>query len=215
MMHYPPTLYRDRTEAGQKLGQELQGLELENAVVVAVPSGGVPVGAELARILGAPLDIIIARKIQLPWTTEAGFGAVVSDGTAYLGPQSRRLPREVVKAQTKKARREVEHRKREFLAGRREAELSGKDVILVDDGLATGSTMLAAVQSVRKKGPRSVIVAVPTASGTAVRLLEPHVDQLISLYVHPEHMPFAVASSYQNWYDLTDQEVKKYLEQLP
>jgi predicted phosphoribosyltransferase len=116
--------------------------------------------------------------------------------------------------QTEKAKREVEHRKREFLAGRKEMELSAKDVILVDDGLATGSTMLAAVQSVRKKGPRRLIVAVPTASGTAVRLLEPHVDQLISLYVHPEHMPFAVASSYQNWYDLTDQEVKQYLDEL-
>ena len=95
-MRYPPTLYTDRTDAGQKLGQELLGLELQNAVVVAVPSGGVPVGAELARILGAALDIIIARKIQFPWTTEAGFGAVVSDGTAYLGPQSQRLPPEVV-----------------------------------------------------------------------------------------------------------------------
>jgi putative phosphoribosyl transferase len=213
-MLYPPTLYRDRTEAGQRLGQELLGLELETAVVIAIPSGGVPVGAELARILDAPLDIIIARKIQFPWTTEAGFGAVVSDGTAYLGPQSQRLPRQVLEAQTEKAQREVEHRKREFLAGRKEADLSGKDAILVDDGLATGSTMLAAVQSVRKKGPRRVIVAVPTASGTAVRLLEPHVDQLISLYVHPEHLPFAVASSYQDWYDLTDQEVKHYLEEL-
>jgi putative phosphoribosyl transferase len=213
-MLYPPTLYRDRTEAGQRLAQELQGLELENAVVVAIPAGGVPVGAELARILGAPLDIIIARKIQFPWTTEAGFGAVVSDGTAYLGPQSRNLPRQVVEAQTQKAIREVEHRKEEFLKGRKETELSGKDVILVDDGLATGSTMLAAVTSVKKKGPRRVIVAVPTASEAAVRLLEPHVDQLISLYVHPERMPFAVASAYQNWYDLTDQEVKKYLEEL-
>lgn len=214
-MLYPPTLYRDRTEAGQRLGQELQGLELENAVVVAIPAGGVPVGAELARILGAPLDIIIARKIQFPWTTEAGFGAVVSDGTAYLGPHSRNLPRQVVEAQTQKAIQEVQHRKKEFLEGRKETELSGKDVILVDDGLATGSTMLAAVTSVKKKGPRRVIVAVPTASGAAVRLLEPHVDQLISLYVHPRHMPFAVASAYQNWYDLTDQEVKKYLEGLP
>jgi len=211
-MHYPPTLYHDRTDAGKKLGQELQKLELEDPVVLAVPSGGVPVGKEVAEILRAPLDLVIARKIQFPWTTEAGFGAVVSDGTVYLGPYAERLPAEVVQAQTAKAKREVEHRTRHFLQGRKAIELSGKTVILVDDGLATGSTMLAAVKSVKKKEPKRIVIAVPTASGTAVNLLEPHVDQLISLYVHPAHMPFAVASSYQHWHDLTDEEVRMCLE---
>ena len=211
-MQYNPTVFRDRIDAGDRLGQRLLELELQNPVVLAVPAGGVPVAKEVARILRAPLDVIIARKIQFPWTTEAGFGAVVADGTVYLGPYAKRLPKAVVEAQTRQAQREVKHRKKEFLRGSKQVELCGKVVILVDDGLATGSTMLAAVQSVKKKGPKRIIVAVPTASGTAVKLIELHVDQLIALYVHPGGMPFAVASSYQNWYDLTDEQVKAYLE---
>jgi putative phosphoribosyl transferase len=214
VIHYQPTLFTDRTEAGKQLARQLQELQLENAVVLAIPAGGVPVGREIARSLGAALDLIIARKIQFPWTTEAGFGAVVSDGTVFLGPHSHSLPREVIEAQTRKAQSEVEHRKKEFLGERAETDVSGKAVILVDDGLATGSTMLAAVQAVKKKGAKEVIVAVPTASGTAVRLLKPNVDRLISLYVHPEQMSFAVASSYLHWHDLTDQEVKQYLQDL-
>jgi len=211
---YPPVLFRDRVEAGKKLAQKVRELALENAVILTIPAGGVPVAAQIARALGAPMDLMIARKIQFPWTTEAGFGAVVSDGTVYLGPHSANLPKAVIEAQMEKARREVEHRMKEFRGDRKPIDLLGKDVILVDDGLATGSTMLAAVQSVRKQRPRQVIVAVPTASGSAVKMLKPHVDVLISLYIHPEYLPFAVASAYEHWYDLSDEEVKRYLMEM-
>jgi putative phosphoribosyl transferase len=212
MMQYNPTLFKDRIDAGQKLGRQLQELNLQNPVVLAVPAGGVPVAREVATILHAPLDLIIARKIQFPWTTEAGFGAVVADGTVYLGPDADRLPSAVVKAQTGKAQMEVEHRTREFRRGRKPVEVAGKTVILVDDGLASGSTMLAVVQSVRRKAPQQIIVAAPTASGTAVKLLEPQVDRVVALYVHPPNLPFAVASSYVQWHDLSDDEVLAYLE---
>jgi predicted phosphoribosyltransferase len=212
-MLYNPTLFRDRTEAGEKLGQRLQELKLERPVVLAIPAGGVPVGKEVASILGAPLDLIIARKIQFPWTTEAGFGAVVADGTMHLGPNVEHLPRAVVEAQTRKAQREVKQRALEFLRGRPPVELTGRTAILVDDGLASGSTMLAAVHSVKRRYPRQIVVAAPTASGSAVALLKPEVDQLVALYVHPAHLPFAVASSYQHWYDLSDEEVSAYLEE--
>jgi putative phosphoribosyl transferase len=215
MILYNPTLFRDRIEAGEKLGQRLRNLQLQDPVVLAVPAGGVPVGKEIARILEAPLDLIIARKIQFPWTTEAGFGAVVADGTIYLGPHAERLPTAVVDAQTRKARQEVEQRTQDFLRGRPPVELAGKTAILVDDGLASGSTMLAAVKSVKRRQPKQIVVAAPTASGTAVALLKPQVDQLVVLYVHPAHLPFAVASSYQNWYDLSDEEVIAYLEEGP
>jgi putative phosphoribosyl transferase len=210
---YPPTLFQDRTDAGQKLGQELLAMELKDAVVLAIPAGGVPVAAEAAKKLKAPLDLIIARKIQFPWTTEAGFGAVVSDGTVYLGRHAADLSDEVVQAQTRKAKEQVQHRAQQFRQRRKKLDLSGRTVILVDDGLASGSTMLAAVQSIRHSRPQQVIVAVPTASGSAVKLLRPHVDGLVSLYVHPNHLPFAVASSYQNWYDLSDEEVMSYLQE--
>ena len=169
-------------------------------------------GKEVARILKAPLELMIARKIRFPWTTEAGFGAVAADGTVYLGPYAEGLPLHVVQRQTRQAQEEVEQRKKVFLQGRKEPDLSGRAVILVDDGLAAGSTMMVAVLAMRRKQPQQIIVAVPTASGSAVKLIKPHVDQLIALYVHPEHLPFAVASSYESWHDLSDEEVKMYLE---
>ncbi len=212
MMLYNPTLFRDRIEAGEKLGQKLQKLQLQRPVVLAIPAGGVPVGKEIARILEAPFDLIIARKIQFPWTTEAGFGAVVADGTIYVGPSAERLPAAVVDAQTCKARREVEQRTQVLLRGRQTLQVRGMTAILVDDGLASGSTMIAAVRSLKRRQPEQIVVATPTASGAAVALLKPQVDQLVALYVHPAHLPFAVASSYQHWYDLSDEEVIAYLE---
>jgi putative phosphoribosyl transferase len=212
---YPTPLFRDRADAGKKLAQSVQKLALADVVILAIPSGGVPVGAEVAKALDAPLDLMIARKVQFPWSTEAGFGAVVSDGTVYIGPYGATLPQSVVRAQIEKAKRQVQHRVQEFLGHRLPLDVAGKDVILVDDGLATGSTMLAAVRSLRRRNPRKVVVAVPTASGSAVQLLRPQVDELVALYVHPPHLPFAVASSYESWHDLTDEEVKQCLAEAP
>lgn len=209
---YNPVLFKNRTEAGQLLGQEMKKLTLKNPVILAIPSGGVPVGVEVAKILKCPLGLIVVRKIQFPWTTEAGFGAIAADGTLYLGLAARGLSQEVIKIQTKKAFSEVEHREKEFKTAGKEIDVSGKTVILVDDGLAAGSTMLAAVRSIRKKNPAKIVVAVPTASGEAVSLLKKEADQVSILYTHPENLPFAVASSYQRWHDLTDEEVKNYLQ---
>lgn len=211
-MFYPQVLYKDRSEAGEKLGQELKKLNLKNPIVLAIPSGGVPVGRKVAKILGSPLDLIIVRKIQFPWTTEAGFGAVAADGTIYLGLDSKTLSQNIIKIQTEKAKKEVARRQKEFLGKRKRINLGGKTVILVDDGLAAGSTMIAAASSVEKGKPEKIIVAVPTASENAVKTVRSRVDQLISLYIHPANLPFAVASSYKEWHDLTDQEVKDYLE---
>lgn len=208
---YNPVLFKDRIEAGKKLGQELKKLDLENPIVLAIPSGGVPVGVEVAKILKCPFNLVVVRKIQFPWTTEAGFGAVAFDGTLYLGPQVEELPEEIVKIQTKKALEEVKHRQKEFLEGRKEIEISGKTVILIDDGLATGSTMFVAIKSIRKRNPAKIFVAVPTSSEGAVDLLKNEADKIITLYKHPVSFPFAVASSYQEWHDLTDEEVKSYL----
>ncbi len=209
---YNPTLFQDRSEAGAKLGHALIALGLRDPVVLAIPAGGVPVAIEIARILGAPLDLVIARKIQFPWTTEAGFGAVAADGTEYLGPETRSLDPTVVEMQLEKARQQVKRRAARLQRASNPPNLKGSTAILVDDGLATGSTMLAAVQSVAPKEPAEIVVAVPTASGAAVDLLEPIVDRLILLYVHPREQPFAVASSYAHWRDLTDEEVSALLE---
>lgn len=211
---YNPVLFKDRVEAGRKLGQELRKLNLKNPIVLAIPSGGVPVGIEVAKILNCPFDLIIARKIQFPWTTEAGFGAVTADEVFYLKEEKRRLPPNLIKIQTQKALQEVERREKEFLKRRKGEKISGKTVILVDDGLAAGSTMMVAIKSIRLEKPAQIIVAVPTASASSVKLLKGQADKIISLHVHPEGLPFAVASSYKNWHDLTNYEVKGFLNDL-
>jgi len=209
---YNPILFKDRLEGGQKLASELKKLNLKNAVVLAIPAGGVPVGLEIAKALKCPFDLIIVRKIQFPWTTEAGFGAVASDGTSFIGPMAEQLTPEEIRNQTQKAIDEVKHREKEFLKGRERPEIKGKTAILVDDGLATGSTMFEAIKSARKKSPNQIIIAAPTASGGAVKLLESEADKIVTLYQHPKGQPFAVASSYQEWHDLTDKEIKEYLK---
>lgn len=209
-----PVLFKDRLEGGQKLALALKRLHLKNPVVLAVPSGGIPVGLEIAKALACPFDLVVVRKIQYPWTTEAGFGAVASDGTLFLGPAARELPPEVIEAQTQKAIEQVKHREKEFLKGRKRVDIKGKTAILVDDGLATGSTMFAATKSVRKRKPAHVIVAAPTVSGGAIELLERQADQIVALYRHPKDLPFAVASSYEEWHDLTDKEVVQSLQSV-
>lgn len=209
-----PVLFKDRLEGGQKLAQELKKFNLKNPVVLAVPAGGVPVGIKVAKELSCPYDLVIVRKIQYPWTTEAGFGAVASNGTYFLNPTADRPSLEVIQIQTKKAIKEVKQREKEFLKGRKRVDIKDKTVILVDDGLAAGSTMVAAVRSVKKKNPAQVIVAAPTASGGAVELLKKEADKVITLYQHPKGLPFAVASSYQEWHDLSNKEVSDYLQSV-
>lgn len=207
---YNPPIFKDREEAGRKLAEEIEKLELEDPVVLAVPAGGVPVGKEVASVLDAPLDLMIVRKIKIPWNPEAGFGAVSPDGETILNPEitpTLGLSDEEIEKLAQGTLKEVKQREKLFRGKRPKPDLENKTVILVDDGLATGYTMLAAVKSVRKKNPKKVIIAIPTASGGAVELLKPEVEQLISLYTHPAGESFAVASSYREWYDLTDKEV--------
>lgn len=207
-----PALFKDRVDAGRKLGERLKDFKDKNPVVLAIPSGGVPVGIEVARTLSCPFDLIIVRKIQFPWTTEAGFGAIASDGTLFLGREAREVSKEVIEKQTKKALNEVKRREKEFLKGRKRIDISGKTAILVDDGIAAGSSMVAAARYVKKKKPKMIIVAAPTASAGAVKLVKKEADEVITLYTHPENLPFAVASSYEKWHDLTDEEVKTCLK---
>jgi predicted phosphoribosyltransferase len=201
-----PVLFKDRLEGGQKLALALKKLHLKNPVVLAVPSGGVPVALEIAKSLACPFDLVVVRKIQYPWTTEAGFGAVASDGTLFLGPGAKGLSQEAIE--------QVKHREKQLLEGRKRVDIEGKTAILVDDGLASGSTMFAATKSVRKRKPAQIVVVAPTASGGAVELLKREADRVITLYKHARGLPFAVASSYQEWHDLTDKEVIDYLRSV-
>lgn len=202
-------VFRDRRHAGDVLAGLVNTLGLKRPVVLAIPAGGVPVGIEVARALGAELDLIIARKLQIPGNTEAGFGAVAEDGPVFLNDglvESLGLTRQEIKAAEEKTREELKRRVLVFRAGRPMPELHGREVLLVDDGLASGATMIAALAWAKDRGPDQVIVAAPTGhESTALRL-----SRQASFVVCPNirgGLSFAVASAYQHWHDLADTEV--------
>ena len=208
-----PELFRDRTDAGRQLAERLLEYKDRGALVLAIPRGGVPVGFEVAKRLNAQFDVIVPRKIPIPWNPEAGFGAITADGTIVLNERMVRslgLSEEEIEEAAEEVRQEIMRRTRQYRGDMPPPEVRGKHVIVVDDGLASGYTMLAAIESLRKGEPSSVIVAVPTASRGAARLVDPKVDMLVALNVS-ERLPFAVADAYLAWRDLTDDEVLSYL----
>jgi putative phosphoribosyl transferase len=207
-------LFRDRSDAGRRLADKLAEYEGAEAVVLAVPRGGVPVGFEVARRLRAPFDVIIPRKIPIPWNPEAGFGAITADGTMVLNHsmvESLGLSEEEIREAAEQVRQEIVRRTKQYGGRVPMSSIEGKLVILVDDGLASGYTMLAAIESLRKHAPSSIVVAVPVASSGAVRLVASKTDRLVVLMVS-HRIPFAVAGFYRIWRDLTDEEVRDYLK---
>lgn len=207
-------LFRSRAEAGKRLAEQLMDYAGSRAVVLAIPRGGVPVAYEIAKRLGAELDVIIPRKMPIPWNPEAGFGAITADGTMVLNDpmvESLGLTPDDISRVAEEVRREIVRRTRAYRGEKPPVDVAEKTVILVDDGLASGYTMLAAIQSVRKLSPSKVIVAVPVASSSAAKLVGKAADRLIALLVS-DRLPFAVADFYLEWRDLTDEEVLHYLQ---
>jgi predicted phosphoribosyltransferase len=209
-------VFKDRLHAGNLLAERLSkyARKAESTIVVAIPSGGVPVGFAIARQLVLTLDVILVRKTPIPWEPEAGFGSVTFDGSVFLNePLVRNLS--LTKSQIDKcikaAEEGLQQRTRKFAAIRKGgllSEVSGKTVLLVDDGLASGYSMLASVESIKKREPEKVIVAVPTASLTAIDLLSSRVDRLIVLNLRTSPY-FAVADAYIEWHDIPEEEALK------
>jgi putative phosphoribosyl transferase len=202
-------VFKDRTEAGRLLAEKLRKYEKSRGIAFGIPSGGVPVASEISDALGLPMDILIVRKIQIPGNPEAGFGAVGPDGEVifnerllgYLG-----LTEDQVRIQVEKTLANIEKRNVLFRSGKSYPPLTGKTVIVADDGLASGYTMLAAVKFIRKKVAGKIIVAVPTGSRATIDLVLPEVDEIVCLNTR-RGSPFAVADAYRNWYDLSEKEV--------
>ncbi len=206
--------FRDRTDAGKQLAARLSDYRRQDTVVFAIPRGGVPVAAEVAAALKAPLDIVIVRKIPVPGEPEAGFGAVTEDGAVVLNESLMErlgLDAQDVDHQAESVRRELKRRSRLFRQKLLPVLVKGKAAVVIDDGLASGYTMLAAIQSLRHRQAAEIVVAVPVASGSAYDLVKPASDHLVALIVARTDW-FAVASYYQNWYDLDDAEVIRYLD---
>jgi len=213
--------FKDRQDAGNLLARKLSQYagKRDSALVVAIPSGGVPVGYVVAKQLGLALDVVLVRKIPVPWEPEAGFGSVTFDGSVFLNEPlaaNLGLTKPQIAKSVKEAKKGLEERARRFAtATRREllSKVSGRTVLLVDDGLASGYSMLASVDSIRKRKPDSVIVAVPTASLAAVHLVSPKADKLIVLNLRTSPY-FAVADAYTEWHDVPEDEALKLYSEI-
>lgn len=210
-------VFEDRMEAGHRLSEKLVKYKGSDSIVLAIPAGGVPVAAEIATALNLPADLLIVRKIQLPNNTEAGFGAMGPEGefvlneplVHYLG-----LREDDIVTQKLKTRDVINWREQVFRDGRPYQDMNNKNAIIVDDGLASGYTLLAAIGFIRRKGAKKIIAVVPTASRKTVEFILPQVDELVCLNVRAGFF-FAVADAYRNWYDLEDDEVISLINRKP
>jgi len=222
----PPVLvpsavrFQDRHDAGRRLAALLEPFRDELPVVVGIPRGGVPVAAEVARALGAPLDVTVVRKIGAPQNPEFAIGALAEGGVHVLSDRVVRalgLSRPELQALIMRVQSELVERRLHYRGAREPAPLSGRTVILVDDGLATGHSALAAVQSLRKRGATRVILAVPVAAPESARELRRHVDEVVCVEAPAEL--WAVGYWYEDFRPTTDEEVAallaKYGEPLP
>lgn len=210
----PDLPYRNRAEAGRRLAAALtQYRSQPEVVVLGLTRGGVPVAAEVASALGAPLDVVVVRKIGVPFQPELAMGAIAGDDTQFLDYgliHSIGLPNDEVNRVIARERAELERRERLYRAGRPPLSLKGRIAILVDDGLATGSTMLAAVQFARKRQAKKIVLAIPVASVESVEKLRNKVDQCVCLET-PDPF-YSVGDWYGNFLPTEDAEVLKLLE---
>jgi len=206
-------IFNDRHDAGKRLAEKLQEYSNCSVVVLAIPNGGVPVAIEVAGALNADLGLVIARKLPIPLTPEAGFGAVTEDGTIILNEGLVKrfgLSRQQIEYEADKVRAEIKQRNLLYLRDKPLVSVSGKTVIVIDDGLASGITMRAAVESVRRRRPSEVVAATPCASAPAMKQVEKAADRVVT-YVTGSMPRFAIADFYRQWYDLSDDEVVRYL----
>jgi putative phosphoribosyl transferase len=208
----PAVKFLDRRDAGRRLAVELKPLAEEHPVIVALPRGGVPVGFEVARELHAPLEILAVRKLGAPGNPELGVGAVAEDGSvvldarsaAALGMTTAMLDRAVA-SEARELRRRVET----YRQGRAAMLLNGRAVIVVDDGLATGLSDLAAVRALRRQGVGQIVVATPVGSSEALALLEEEADRIVCLEVPPRLL--GVGQWYANFGPVSDEQVMSLL----
>lgn len=204
--------FRDRSAAGRRVAELLAAYRASDAIVLAIPAGGVPVAAQIAKALGLPLLAAPVSKVLLPWTTEGGFGAVAFDGSVWLD-QAAVDHYDLKKVQIDKAvadaRAKVERRSKRF--GLDLSSLKNSTVILVDDGVAAGSTMRTAIAALRKLGARRIVVAVPTAHARSLEALRKLADEIVCPDIRAS-TPFAVADAYEEWRDLSDDEVEAMLK---
>jgi putative phosphoribosyl transferase len=210
-------VFDDRFHAGELLSRKLgQYANRDNVYILAIPAGGVQVAVVVARKLNLSLDLAITRKIHVPWNKEAGFGAVSWNGLVLLNKSliaSLGLSNEDVSRCVAEEKKIIERRLERFRGKKPFPCLNNKNVVVVDDGLASGFSMLTTVKAVKQDKIKELVVAVPTAPISAINLLKPHVDKIVCLNIRSGTF-FAVADAYKNWYDLNDNDVPELLKRV-
>ncbi|WP_414468325.1 phosphoribosyltransferase [Methanobacterium sp. ACI-7] len=207
-------VFRDRNHAGEVLAEMLMMYKNTDAVVFAIPAGGVPVAAELAARLQISLEIAVVSKITLPWNTEAGYGAIAFDGTIILNEEMMQrlgLEESDIEKGIENTKIKVKRRIAEFQSGHASHKVSGRTAIIVDDGIASGYTMLVAVDALKKAGASQIIIAVPTAHFENIKQILPNVDAVYCANLRGG-WSFAVADAYEFWSDVSEEEVIEILK---
>jgi len=212
-MQYTP-IFSNRIDAGKALARDLaRYADRDDVIVLALPRGGVPVAYEVARDLGAPMDVFVVRKLGVPGHEEFGFGAIASGGIRFVNQevvQALKMPAAMVERVVEREQAELERRERSYRDDRPEPELKDRTVIIVDDGLATGSTMRAAVTALKIRDPKLIVVAVPVASEQACEDFKHEADVMSVCAVTPEPF-YGVGMWYQDFSQTTDEEVRQLL----
>ena len=212
-MHFAAAMivmrFENRAEAGKLLAKALAKYESLDVVIFALPRGGVVLGYEIARYLHSPLDLLITRKIGYPGNEECAICAVAEDGEMICDSNASRLDQEWLRLQAEKERDEAKRRRQVYLAGREPISVEGKVAIIVDDGVATGLTILLAIMVLKNRHPKKIVVAVPVSSRDAAERIRAEADELVALDV-PQYF-MAVGEHYEQFPQLSDEDVIRYM----
>jgi putative phosphoribosyl transferase len=211
-------MFRDRKDAGERLAAQLLPFKDKAPVVLALPRGGVAIGFEIARLLGAPLDVVLVRKIGVPWQPELALGALADGGTPEIFIDERMqkaldIPPDYVRDETARQLAELERRRQIYCAGRPPVEIGGRTAIVVDDGIATGSTMRVALRAVRRRGPAFLVLAAPVAAADTLAALASEADQTVCVAA-PKGLG-AIGYYYEDFHQMSDDEVTDLLARAP
>lgn len=207
-------LFKNRTEAGQKLAELLSDYASEDVIVYALPRGGVILGAEIAKVLHAPLDLIITRKIGHPSNPEYAVCALAEDGAPICNQSElERLGHHWLEEEKHKAREEIQRRREEYVGGTTQLDIKGKTAIIVDDGIATGLTMIASIEEMKLHEPKEIVVAIPIVPYLTSLKLEGMVDKVVCVEATREFLG-AVGAYYEDFTQVDDDEVKRILKEV-
>jgi putative phosphoribosyl transferase len=206
--------YTDRHDAGRRLAGELAALKEDRPVILALPRGGVAVGFEIATALEAPLDVVLVRKIGVPWQPELALGAVADSGAPEIFidrdlATGLDIPEDYINSARERELQEIERRRNAYCAGRPSINIAGRIVIVVDDGIATGATMRVALRAVRRRNPARLVLAVPVAPAETLAALRQEVDEIIC--PQPQMALGAIGFYYRDFHQMTDDEVTDLL----